>query len=272
MRRLFHSFIVLLIFSAPLSADTHIRKIAELMHMREFVELMRTEGIQYGQEIENQMFPETGGEDWLAALDAIYDIETMENILLGGLERTLKDDGVPGAVAFFASDLGQRSIKLELETRATFLDREAEEAANDEAARLQSEGSDRVTLIERFSAANNLVENNVVGAMNGNVAFMTALAEAGQGPFADDPSAILNQVWGQEAEIREDTEVWVISYFNHAYAPLSDAEIEELISFSETMDGQTLNNALFRVFEELFGLLSYQLGQAAAEFMASERL
>jgi hypothetical protein len=80
---------------------------------------------------------------------------------------------------------------------------------------------------------------------------------------------MLAEVWGQEPELRRDTIEWLYSFQLSAYAGLQDADIEAYSAFSATPAGANLNAALFAAFDEVFNQLSYELGEAAAGFIAA---
>ncbi len=74
-------------------------------------------------------------------------------------------------------------------------------------------------------------------------------------------------VWGQEAQIRDDTQSWLHAYLGLAYQPLTEAELNTYIAFWESPAGQRLNNALFVAFDHVFRRVSYELGHAAGVAM-----
>ncbi len=76
----------------------------------------------------------------------------------------------------------------------------------------------------------------------------------------------------EEADIRDETEIWILSYLAMAYAPLSDEEIGEYIDFSETEAGRDLNRALFAGYDTVFEDVSRQLGRAAGAILAGQDL
>ena len=149
-------------------------------------------------------------------------------------------------LAFFESDLGQRIIRLEMSARRAFLDEDTEEAAR-ERVRSDEVPSQRAELIEQFITANDLVEYNTAGAMNTNLAFLTALSQAEI--FEMSEQDILAQVYDGSEENRRDTEEWLRAYLTMAYQPLSDEELGVYIDFSRTEEGQRLNLSLIHISE-----------------------
>ena len=242
------------------------------MRVDEFVAVIREEGLGYGTDLETDLFDGKGGAAWRAELEAIYDGDRMVRGLRLALEDAVGDTDIGLATAFFSTGLGARAISLELSARRALLEPEIEDASHAALDDMIAGADPRLELITRFSDANDLVENNIVGALNGNYAFLKAMTAGGQGPYVGNSSTILGDVWAREPEIRSDTQKWVLSFFGFAYGPLSDRELEGLIEFSESAPGRAVNAAFFAAFDVLFTELSAQLGAAAARFMASERL
>ena len=147
----------------------------------------------------------------------------------------------------------------------------------DEASRTQLEAAladddPRLTLIRSYIDANDLVESNVVGALNSNYAFYSGLVDGGAFPFDMTEDQIIRDVWEQEQEIRAETEEWIQSYLLMAYQPLSDAQIESYITLSKTPEGAALNRALFESFNTMFTEISRALGLAASIYMGGQEL
>ncbi len=129
----------------------------------------------------------------------------------------------------------------------------------------------RVAQLRRMIEAADLLEMNVAGALSGNLAFMTGMAETGAyGAVPDDQ--ILSDVWGQEEQVRADTSTWLYSYLGLAYSPLTEAEMESYIKFWQSPAGQRLNAALFAAFDRVFTGVSRQLGVAAARQLGGQDL
>jgi hypothetical protein len=240
--------------------------------MPEIIAVMREEGVGYGETIRADLLAGQGGENWTATVSDIYDADDMERQMLAGFESRLDGVDLAPLLDFFGSERGRRIVELEVSARRALLDDGIEEAAEVAASTLEEERPERYALLSDFVEANDLVESNVMGAMNANYAFFMGL-RAGDA-FGDDLSEqdILSDVWSQEAEIRTDTEEWVYSYLALAYDPLTDADIEAYTALSRTPEGRALNRALFGAFDDLFVDISRRLGQGAAGFLAGEEL
>jgi hypothetical protein len=183
---------------------------------------------------------------------------------------TMTEAQVAQVIAFFTAEPGAGIAAAEAETRRAFLEPGVEELAND-AFRDAIEADDaRLGILTEFIEVNDLVERNVAGALNSNFAFYRGLAEGGAFEVEVPEDLMLNEVWGQEPELRRDTIEWLYSFQIAAYSGLSDADLEAYVAFSRTEPGQALNAALFSAFDAMFVGMSHELGVAAARFIAGE--
>ena len=249
-----------------------VAALMETMRIGDIVALLREEGIDYGRTLEDDMFPGAGGASWEATVGLIYDGARMQAAFGASLNAALDGQGeaTEAARAFFGSDLGQKVLGLEIEARRALLDDATEEAAKVAWEEMAAEGGARVDLLEAFVAANDLVESNVMGALNSNLAFYKGMAEGGA--FGDEMTEdqMLSDTWAQEGEIRASTENWIFPYLALAYGPLSDEELGQYIDFSKSAAGQALNVALFAAFDDVFTPVSGALGLAVARQMQGQ--
>ncbi len=258
--------IVLLVLPRSALADA-IDELVQALAIPEIVSIMREEGIEYGIDMEAELFPDRGGAAWSAVVEQIYDPTTMEAAVADRLREDLAPDLAEPLLEFFTGEPGRTIIAFEISARQAFLDADVEEAAEARWKDMKDEDHPRLDMIDRFIAANDLLESNVMGAMNSNYAFYQGLATGAVfgGSLTDEQ--ILADVWSQEPEIREQTEAWVNSYLAMAYQPLDDADLEAYIEISETRAGRVLNRALFAGFDDMYVSISRALGVAAARFM-----
>ncbi|NBT31861.1 MAG: hypothetical protein EBT13_08180 [Rhodobacteraceae bacterium] len=235
----------------------------------EIIQIMREEGLDYGEMINSDLLGDTGGAKWRALVSDIYDAELMTSAVQAAFVRSISEEDAAAALSFFSSDAGKTII---VSARRAMLDDAAEAAANDAAAIAAADQTDRQKAIETFVVANDLIETNVVGAMNSNYAFYLGMMDGGalQGELTEDQ--ILSDVWSQEADIRQTTGEWVYSFLTLAYQPLSDADMAAYIAFSETPAGRALNNAYFAAYDDLFNNISRALGYGAAQAMTGSDL
>lgn len=250
-----------------------VRALAEALKLRDIVALMAAEGVADAEALAAEIFragppPST----WDAAVAAIYDPEDMAADLLAGLAEGLEGADTAAILAFFESEPGRTMIAREVETREALADEDAEREAREAAAVAMAEESPRLALLHRYVEALDLVEFNVVGALNSNYAYVSGLLDGGALGDGTTEGEILSDISSQEPQIRADTAEWVLAFLLEAYEPLSDSDLEALIAFSETEDGRILNQALFDAFDRQFVDISRALGLTAARYMTTEAL
>ena len=252
------------------ASEAQVAPLVDALGLGELLPIMRDEGLAYGADIAADMFPERSTARWTALVDGIYDAERMRGVMEEELAQRLTPTEIDTLMQFFDSDLGRRIVRLEVSARRALLDDAVEEASVAALEEMRAEDDPRLELLAEFIEVNDLVEMNVVGALNSNYAFYQGLDAGGAFDGALTESEMLADVWRQEAEIRAETEEWVYSYLGMAYRPLDDDDIAAYTALSRTPEGQALNAALFGAFEVLFNAISRDLGLAAAQMMAGE--
>lgn len=260
----------------PQAAQTtdaaRVAALSDTMMMGQVMQVMRDEGLAYGRTLEDEMFAGNGGERWKAIVATIYDPDQMRARFDRALAQELAVSGgdLTPVEAFFGSGQGQRILQLEIDARRAMLDPAVEDAAKVAWADMADAGGARAQAIRRFAEANDLIESNVTGALNANLAFYRGLSEAGSFPEDMTEDQMLRDVWDQEPQIRTETENWLFPYLALAYQPLADGDLDAYIAFSETEAGKRMNAALFVAFDVVFTQISEDLGKAAALQMQGE--
>ena len=251
--------------AAEVSTGISVQDLADALQLDALFEVLREEGIAQGTTLEADMFPGSGGLQWVGTVSAIYDVPRLQSRFESALEAELSEDpeALAEILAFYHSDLGERVVGLEIEARRAFLDTASEEAARVAADNRFAERDPMVPLLRRFIEAADLIEMNVAGALSGNLAFLTAMAETGVYGDAMPADRLMEEVWGQEDQIRDDTTSWLYAYLGLAYTPLTEAELEAYVDFMESPAGKRVNAALFTAFDQVFRGVSQDLGRAA---------
>lgn len=275
VRSLFRSAAVAVaIAAAPAQASDKADALIKALALNEVVAVMGDEGVAYGRDLEAQMFPGEGGESWRAAVRAIYAKDRILPAFSARFSEALDEGGgdIDAMLAFAQSELGQKAVTLEVSARRALLDDAVEEAAKVRLGELRIAGDPRLQRIAEFVATNDLIEANVAGGMNANLAFYRALADAGafDQPMAEDE--MLSEVWAQEPSLRAETEEWLMSFLVLAYAPLTDTELQLYNDFSASKPGRDMNKAMFAAFDSIFLDVSGRLGRAAAQHVAGQNL
>lgn len=270
-----HADAVLLSVQAPATAENsgQILQLSKTMQISSILAVMREEGLDYGTTLEPELFPGKGGATWTAQVSRIYDVAAMQIQFDEALVAALAHEDATSLdvmEGFFGSDRGQRILMLEIEARRALLDEATEDAAKVNVQEMAAEGDPRLALIRKFAEANDLIEMNVAGALNANLAFFKGMAEAGAFDDEMTEDQMLSNVWSQEPDIRGETETWLYPYLALAYQPLSDDDMDAYLAFSDLDEGQALNAAVFEAFNDLFTAISADLGRAAAKQMRGE--
>lgn len=260
-------------FAMPAWAqDSDTDVLFELLKLPDVIEVMREEGIGYGETIGEDLFAGPASADWIAQVDRIYNYDVMEALVREDFEASLGDTDLAPIIAFFETEQGQQFVNLEVSARRAMLDDAVEDASKEAAADAAADEDPRLLLVGEFVEINNLIETNVAGSLNSNLAFYMGLLDGGAFDGALSEDQILVDVWSQEAEIRENTSEWIYSFLYLAYQPVEDVDLQAYITFSETEAGGALNRAMFESFDRLFEGISRSLGRAAANEMTSQEL
>lgn len=249
-----------------------IAALTETMMIGEVMSVMREEGLAYGRSLASEMFPGKVSPQWDATVALIYDPATMRSRFEAGLVEALggAEADLAAIEAFFGSETGQTALRLEVEARRALLDPQVEDAAKLAWEDLRDTGAARADQLSRFVEVNDLIESNVMGAMNANLAFYRGLSESGALATEMTEDQMLSDVWSQEPDVRAETTDWLYPFLALAYQPMSDDQLDAYIAFSESAAGNTLNAALFAAFDKVFTQISLDLGRAVASEMQGQ--
>jgi len=274
-------FIASLIFavaliSGPLRAqvadEARVDTLFDALGMPQIIDVMREEGLSYGESLAVEMLPGGPSDEWNRAVSAIYDVEMMQQDVRRAFGDAIEGADIDAILAFFTSAQGEQIVALEVSARRALLDEAIEEASRENAVIAMTDETPRYLLIRDFVTVNDLIEANVVGSLNSSYAFYMGLIDGGAMPAGVTPEIALQDVWAQEPQVRRDTIEWLYSFLLMAYQPLSDADLEAYVAFSQTQAGQDLTNALFEAFSGLFDDISRDLGLASSQFMIIQEL
>ena len=272
MARILAAFAVPLMvlgFAVPRASADEAAELYETMRLGDILEIMREEGLDYGEDLRAEMFPGQAA-GWPRVVDRIYAIDRMEREFRASFEDAVGDADLGPVIDFFSSPRGRDIVEFEISARRALLDPALEETAHQIWQDLEGELDPRRDLIERFVEVNDLIEANVAGAMNSSLAFYEGLATSDAFGASWTMDRILSTVWEQEAEIRADTRDWIYPYLTLAFEPLLAEDIEAYIALSESEPGALLNAALFAAFDVLFVNISRDMGEAAALYLEGE--
>ncbi|PTX56028.1 uncharacterized protein DUF2059 [Litoreibacter ponti] len=261
--------LVLTAHSVSAQSGSLIDRYFAAFDMDQVLELLKEEGIKAGEGL-----TEDDGvilsPAWTARLRRIYDEDKAAELFRDAMEDIANIEASEPAIAFFESDLGQRIVQIELDARRALNAEGGEELAAAKVRDVRDNDPALYLMYQKFIEVNDLIESNVMGALNSNLAFYQGMATNEQYEEGLTDSFMLSTVWEQEPEIREEMEEWTINFSVMAYGALSKSEIQAYIDISDTDAGKKLNTALFAGFDAMFEAQSYELGRATAEFMLGE--
>ncbi len=251
--------------AASMATADPARDLIYAMGLSEMVQIMQSEGIEYGDSLADELFPDNDRTVWDDTVRRIHDPAAMEAIIVGTFEAALSDADISPVLAFFNDGPGMEIVRLELDARRAMLDPAVEEATLEAYRAMIGEETPRFRQIEEFAEANDLIEANVAGALNASFQFYSGLVDGGA--FELSESEIIRDVWAQEDETRTDSREWVYGFLLLAYGPLDDDVMDQHIALTKTQAGQAVNQALFAGFNAMYDELSYAIGLAAAQQM-----
>ena len=250
--------------------EARLTILMDVLGISDVVEVMRAEGFDYADDLNTDMLNGQAGALWAGQITSLYDAGRMSETVRGKLADGMDAEAVDAAISFFASDTGAQIIELEIAGRVAMADETIEDIARQTYFEVKGTSDPRFALIADFEAANDLWERNVSGALTANYRFYQGLVDGDGIEMTEDE--IIEDVWDQEQEIRDDTESWLFGYLMMAYRPLPDEGLQAYIDFSNTEAGGALNSALFDGFNLMYEDISYGLGRAVAMHMVSEQL
>ncbi len=274
MKRLITVIFVFLCQVTSLSArpDAATERLVDALQLRDLFEVMAQEGQAYGQSLDVELLGGHGGANWAQSVAKIYDPSRVLRRFVLDLEAELPPTVFKPVLGFVETPLAAKIFKLEVAARRALLDKTLEQSSLQMLQVLRGKNDPRIPLLTEFIETNDLIEFNVMGALNANLSFYQGLIEGGAIENTMSERQILQEVWGQEAEIRTETDRWIYSYLAMAYEPLSDEELLQYIDFSRTEAGRALNSAIFASFDRLYKDISFQLGLSVAASMKGNDL
>ncbi len=245
-------------------------QLTEILQLPALLEIMQGEGVAYGEELQADLFPGQGGTEWTRTVEQIYAPDRLMPVFTEVFAAELDGTDTAAMRAFFEEGPGARAVELEIAARRALLDPGVEEAADQQLEEMLATESPRLLAIEEFAEAGDLIEANVLGGLNANLAFYRGMIDGGGLPGEMGEGQLLADVWSQEDAIRTETRDWLYAYLALAYDPMSDDELQAYTDFSEGAAGKALNRALFAGFDAVFAQVSYELGLGAARYLAGQ--
>ncbi|QIE42396.1 hypothetical protein G5B39_10920 [Rhodobacteraceae bacterium SC52] len=246
--------------------------VLDAMQIEDLFEVMQEEAIVSGMGLVETMMPGRDLSGWRLTLTRLNAPSRMLPDFRTNFAEALPEDQEDAVLDYLTSPRGQRIVDLELSARVALNEPDIQDIVLERFEQMQRDNDPRADVLTKFIDVNDLVEANVLGALNANAAFLQGLRSGEDVPGFLGGGDILAEVWAQEPEIRSSTQDWLNAFVSLAYRPLSDEELQRHIAFSESMAGQAMNDALFAAFDVTFTQLSLDTGTALARLMGSEDL
>lgn len=264
--------ICLIFLPAQLAAqDTQTDTFLQHLRLDEMIIVMRQEGLVDNATMPEDLLGEATGASWQDTLDEIYDLERMEDTVVAAMLQSLGGGDISEIEDFAASPIWQEAVDLELEARVAMLDTDVADAAVEAYYRHFDKNSRRLRDLQELAETADLIEGNVVGALNSILQFNLGMMHGGfDVGYTEDE--LLAQIWSEEDAVRNDIAEWLYSFLLLAYDPMDRETLNDQIAFFETEQGQRLNQALFDGFNAMFDAISFDLGEAIANLMHEQVL
>ena len=251
-----------------------VATLGDAMQIGPLLAVIREEGLAYGDWLDQALLDGAGGVSWRAEVARIYDPAKARGRLDTAMLAALASD--PATVRtmqdFFASPLGSKVAGLEVQARRSFLDPAAKDAASVAWLEMDEASSPRAATLHRLIDSLGLIDLNVQGTLNANLALYRGLAQGGglKSPMTDEDA--MAHVAGEEHQARAAAHAWLYPYMALAYKSLTDAELDGYAAFLTSEAGKKANAVMFHAFDALFAGISHDLGLAVSQQMAGSNI
>lgn len=264
--------VLALVLAGPVRAadPEQLQDLFKALHIEATIDVMHKEGVDYGREIGQDMLPDADSDSWHKVVKGIHDKDWMRSSVENRFAEALKSHDLTDILDYLQSAQGQEIIDLEIAARRAFLDPGIEQAARDRLEQRRDDKAPVLAAIDQLIRDSDLIERNVMGALNSNLLFYNGLVDGGVLEMSQ--ADIVADVWSQEDTVRDEARDWLNAFLLMAYEPLDKAELQAYVAFYQTSEGQVLNRAMFEAFDGMYEELSYILGRALARHLQSEKL
>lgn len=253
-------------FAVPINAQTNTdaRTLFDLLAQPEFIQILSDEGHMMASDIAATSFSTSYLEPWNATVADLMDADRIEAVMFDQFVAATAQIDLNPFIDYFQNGYGAQTIAAEIKAREIMSDTALAERAIDMAYTQMPMG--RFEQIDAFLDAAGYVDQSVALTLTDQFNFAMGLYEGGaiEGLSESDISAM---VWQQEDMIRESTVDWFQGYLYLTFSDLSDDAIDDLIAFTQSEHGQTLNRVLLATQGDLFSEINRELGRQAAKFM-----
>ena len=204
--------------------------------------------------------PTEFGADWTRTVAEVFDPAMMREMALEILEKALTDDLLTHAVAFYASDLGQRLVAVEnaahLSDDGDMPRLEGEKIIAD----LLRQGAPRLEILQRMGPAIDPKDGAVRAVEEIQIRFLLSASAAGVVPMELDEATLRVLMEDQRATLRQSMREASLAQSAYVYRDFSDEDLETYVAALEHPDMQ-------RVYE-LMNAIQYEIMANRFEVLA----
>ena len=253
-------------FSTNAEESNDLNRIFLALKLDRLFEEIREEGLVAAKEMHGDLKGSQSVVGWSEKIDEIYSTKLMKDYFKRELTNLESLSIFLLAINFYEKPLGVKIIENELLTRIELRDESEKEKARNLVKQLKYLKPYRFKLYNEIINANGFIEDNVSSSMNSNVAFYEGYA-AGLNTSSQGltKTEMISKIWSNERETRDRMTDWVLNFSVTSFKDLTDNELKEYLEFSNSKPGRYLSNNINFIFDKLFGIQSYKLGEFIAQ-------
>ncbi|APX11502.1 DUF2059 domain-containing protein [Tateyamaria omphalii] len=219
---------------------------ADRAKLQDFLEVtgfdVALESIRLSAESAPQMLgmqAEDFGTEWTRLTTDVFKTETMHNLALDILERTLDDDMLTHAADFYATDLGQRLVEAENASHMKEDDTLKQESGEAIVAGLEQLDSPRLDYLKRMNEASDTAGVSVRAIQEIQVRFLLAAAGAGVIELQLEEPDLRELLSSDEDVLKEEIAEGALTGAAYTYQSFSD---EEVLEYTEALEHPKMRN------------------------------
>ncbi|MBL4767282.1 MAG: DUF2059 domain-containing protein [Rhodobacteraceae bacterium] len=207
------------------------------------------------------MDPKVFGPDWRHLTEDVFDTDVMRTIALDILEATLEDDLLNHAVAFYASELGQRLVVVENASHMLRSDEGKAQTGKDIVADLADDNPDRLAMFKRMNLAIDASGTSLRAMQEIQIRFLLAATAAGVIELRVDADELRAMIKSQEGEARVALEKSALQGAAYTYRDFSDEDVE---AYTIALEQKNMQQVY-----ELLNAVQYEIMANRFEVLAS---
>lgn len=201
------------------------------------------------------------GSAWSSMAEQVFDTRIMHGMALDMLEATLSDDLLAHAAGFYASDLGQRLVRVENASHMV-ADGDAKRAEGEALVEGYGTGSgSRTELLQQLNEAVDSSGNGVRAIQELQVRFIMAASNAGALDYQIDEGALRAALREGEQELRDELKESGIYGAAYTYQSISD---DDLLAYRDALRDPNMK----RVYE-LMNAIQHEITADRFEALAA---